>query len=475
MSDDTLNQTTKDINSTSYMDSVQQKQVQDATQVFSRDHFLEVFKSFQRDLFREALSENIITESLTQWKKGLLDKTHDILSLYSIQTLRYRAPTDIKKSLKLYYQAVNRLGISSLYILRKEGGIVTITIGSFKTLSQHSPSEVKYFNDNTNVLPLILPGFLPGTTCTPIHSAQIPDFDEIQNTYTHRRIVYGVPGEQKQPSPGQESREGNSQQEHDFGIERVIDAVDKDFMIVGFSTPVSNAEITQNQAIFAAAAEFFHLISKQTEQISHSIAKGFNVSINSMDGTKKTDPGTSETKNYGDAIGTSLKKMVRRWWGTEGWFRGEGTSNEEGKGETARKSETVNKPGESHNHQEGKSVGKSKTNTEQHGITIERTNELARQAEELISKQMKRFEKGLASGMWRHSTQVIAKESLTADRVANILCGYLGGDDVTVAQVKSVPISDELAPDIPILKFGMDNIQCLPDNPFGLIILAIQH
>ena len=431
---------------------------------FSRDQFLEIFEGFQKDLYREGITESLISAAITsQLSKNALQKNGSVDQYcFQIKTLRFRTPEDISNALRLYYQSANRLRIPLLYVLSKENGIVTLRLGSLQSISESHKAEKTFFKETAKILPSVLPGFLPGTDCVVLEDNSLQD-SEVSKNYMHRRVIFGVPSEKKSQQPSQSSSDTengpNEKKTLEFGIERVLDAVDDDFMIIGLSTPVPNKEINRNQAIFAAAMEFFHLLAKQTEQISHSLSSSTNWGQNESDTDTVNEKGTSTTYNYGDAVGTSLKKMFKRWWGKEGWFRGEDMP-------TARKTVTVNQPGNSHGHQTGRNWGGSESETEQKGVTVERTNELARQTEALLSRQMKRFEKGLAGGMWRHSTQVIAKKSITAERVANILCGYWGGNDITLAQVRSVKVSDDLTPRLPVFNFGMEDLNCI-DSPLG--------
>lgn len=429
--------------------------------MLDRAQFLEVYSSFQRDLFREHLSEAVVAKAIPNALDFFKNKDA-LLSLYNIRTLRYRKLGDINNALKLYYQAANRLGVPLVYVLKKEAGEVSIFLGGLKAITAGMNSEKMRFEKTAQILPSILPGFLPGADCSVFSKENISAFvDNSKKSYNHRRLIYGVPGERKpQAKQPQQGDEKSSQPDNaDFGIERVIDAISNDFMIIGYSEPVSNNEINRNQAIFAASMEFFHLLAKQTEQISESFATGRNWGTTKSIGITNAEKSISTTEHYGDAIGTSIKKMWNRWWGEKDWFRGENSP-------TSRIDKTINEPGKSIQEQTGENQGGSETATSQKGISFERINELARQTEAMISKQMKRLEKGLASGMWRHTTQVVAKDSITADRVANVLCGYWGGDDITLAQVRTTKISDDLINTLPLFKFGMLQLNCI-DTPLG--------
>lgn len=427
--------------------------------VLNRDQFLELYTKFQNDLYREELSEAGLSSVLG---KDFDNDTSSVVltTLYKISNIRYRDTSDITNALRLYYQAANRFSFPIVYLLKKEQGCVSLYLGCYYEANSKD-MEAKY-TSVARVLPTVLPGFLPGTECGPIISGENADksveldLGSLRQTYKYRRIVLGVPGEQ-QPRKSQNTDQSQKNQEDDskinnqFGIERVLDAVNEDFMIIGYSEPVSNENIIQNQAIFSAAHDLFHLLAKHSEQISKSYSEGENWSKGHTEGITQTDEGESETISYGENIGNSLGKMWHRWWHG---------------GEYSRRQKTVNKPGDAHNEQDSTSEGGNKNFTEGKNASFERTNELARQAEEILSRQMKRLEKGLASGMWRHTTQVMANQSLTAERVANLLCGYWGGNDLTLAQVRSVKISDDYAPTLPLFKILPSGTVIL-DSPFG--------
>ncbi|MBE6388469.1 MAG: hypothetical protein E7043_10275 [Lentisphaerae bacterium] len=423
----------------------------------SRENFLEMYNRFQEDLFREYMTENELTVGI---EKALKQQRTDnsLFSFYTISTIRFREHKDIANALKLYYQAASRLSVPLIYILKKEKGKVSVTFGCISATEKNE--DKKRFEETAKILPTILPGFLPGVECSIKQQDDITSVvEQIKKDYKHRRVVFGVPGERsgQEPNAQQRSSENNRNMTQELGIERVLDSVNADFIIVGYSEPISNEALRENQAIFSAAHDLFHYMSKQTENLSHSVAIGDSEGGNSSISNTKNEEGISISKHYGDSVGRSLKKMWKRWWGSEGWFRGEG-------GETSRYDETKNKPGDSHTEQEGKNWNHSKTETDQSGITVERTNELARQTEVLLSRQMKRLEKGLASGMWRHTTQVASNQSIIAERVANILCGYWGGDEATIAQVRTVKIADKFMPKLPLFQFGMLPINCI-ENP----------
>lgn len=422
----------------------------------SHEQFLDVYNNFQHDLFREGIGETEVAAAIRTWGTGSVlnySQTRKQYSLFSIETLRYRKPDDIVKALKLYFQAAHQLEIPLLYVLMKESGKVSITFGALTSIRPEEKDAEIRFREISEVLPAILPGVLPGTVCTQLDDIATESFIEKSKKFPHRRVIFGIPGEknhdEKTPVPNQP--EANAVVNAEFGIERVVDSVDDDFMIIGYSEPVSNAEINENQAIFATALEFFHLLSKYTEQISHSTTAGQNWNFSKGDSVTQTDSGTSETHTFGDNIKTSLGKMLKRW------CHG---------GETARWTVTTNKPGDAHSHNTGYSEGGSSSETDQNSISLEHVNELARQTETQISRQMKRLEKGLASGMWRHSLQIAARKNMTSKRVADILCGYLNGGDKTVAQVRNAKIPDELIANLPVFDFNLFSEKCV-DTALG--------
>ena len=104
---------------------------------FSRDQFLDIYKSFQRDLYREDISEGVVSDIIKKvFAHSSLCKKQDLYSLFKVTTLRFRQPEDISNALKLYYQAVNRLGIPLLYVMKKEDGIVSLSLGIIKSIPQ---------------------------------------------------------------------------------------------------------------------------------------------------------------------------------------------------------------------------------------------------------------------------------------------------------------------------------------------------
>lgn len=414
------------------------------------------FKKFRRDLYREDLTQKALADVLRQIRinDGCLGDVP--LTQFSVKTIRYRKDGDVERALRMFYQSANRLKNPIFYVLKKESGRVTLNIGAA------NPEATSYdlrtaFKENAGSMSDILLGFLPGTECCDVAAQKLLSAEE----YVHRRVVVGVPGSRSNDKDGKnKQKEDEEQSSEGFGIERVVDSVEDDFIIVGISVPVENSVVDESKIIFSAAHDFFQVLTKHTEQMSTSVAKA--ESWNHQDGTsiQESDAGESTTSHCGDAVGTSLKKMWKRWWGSEGWFRGEDSP-------TARKEVTLNKPGDVHGKNQADSIGGSNTETSQRGVTLERTNELAKLTTELITKQLKRFEKGLASGMWRHTTQVLAKKNLTANRVADILCGYWGGDDVAVSQVRSVRVPDEHDSTLPVLDLGIRQISCL-DSALGL-------
>ena len=424
----------------------------------SRDVFLESFRKFQSDLYREDLSPEKLEKTLCniRTQNGLLGNVP--VSQFLITMVRYRKEGDIERALKLFYQSANRLKMPLLYVLKKESGVVTLSLG---VVNPNASAEDKraVFKDNAESMPDILLGFLPGTECVEVTASELLTSTKVGN-YTHRRVVIGVPGKRADATDKARKHDQEEQPSEGFGIERVVDSVEDDFIVVGVSDPVENSTVNESQAIFSAAHDFFQVLAKHTEQVSESIAQGENWQIQDGTSHQESKEGKSETLHHGDAVGTSLKKMVKRWWGSEGWFRGEDLP-------TARKEVTNNKPGDVNSTSHSEMKGGSNTKTEQRGVTLERTNELAKLTAELIEKQLKRFERGLASGMWRHSTQVLAKKSLTANRVADILCGYLGGDDVAVSQVRSIRLPDEPQNSLPVLDLGLRQIPCV-DSALGV-------
>lgn len=429
-----------------------------ASQVnLSRDVFLASFRNFQKDLYREELTPQKVKSALREigLKSDLLGDVP--VAQFLVTTIRYRKEGDIERALKLFYQSANRLKLPILYVLKKETGTVSLSLGVVNPNASTPESEV-VFKENAESMPNILLGFLPGTEYKSADASEPLTATKI-GAYTHRRVIIGVPGKRSDANEKAKKQPQEEQPSEGFGIERVVDSVEDDFIVVGVSAPVDNAVVNESQAVFSAAHDFFQVLAKHTEQVSKSVADATNWSEQIGSSIMEHGEGTSSTLNYGDAVGTSLKKMWKRWWGSEEWFRGED-------GQTSRKTKTINKPGADKGRNESTSKGGSLTETDQRGVTIEKTNELAKLTAELIEKQLKRFERGLASGMWRHSTQVLAKKSLTANRVADILCGYLGGDDVAVSQMRSIRLPDEQQSSLPVLDLGLRQIPCV-DSALG--------
>lgn len=418
----------------------------------SRDMFLASFRNFQSDLYREDLTPQKVEAALREIriKSDLLGNVP--VSQFQVTTVRYRKDGDIERALKLFYQSANRLKLPVLYVLKKEACVVTLSLG---VVNPNATTEDKkaVFSDNAGSMPNVLLGFLPGTECKPVATSELLTATKVGN-YTHRRVVIGVPGKRTDANEKSKKQNQEEQPSEGFGIERVVDSVEDDFILVGISVPVENAVVNESQAVFSAAHDFFQILAKHTEQVSKSFAESENWSYQKGSSRQNSEEGTNTTLHYGDAVGTSLKKMLKRWWGSEGWFRGEDQP-------TSRKEVSISKPGAVNGTNEAHTKGGAITKTDQRGVTIERTNELAKLTAELIEKQLKRFERGLASGMWRHSTQVLAKKSLTANRVADILCGYLGGDDVAVSQMRSIRLPDEHQNSLPVLDLGLRQISCV--------------
>lgn len=147
--------------------SVHQERGKDVLPSFTRDQFLEIFKGFQRDLFREGITENLISKAIEEQ----LSQNEDFGNrstdqyCYQIKTLRFRNSEDISNALRLYYQSANRLLIPLLYVLSKENGIVTLRLGSLKSIADTQKADKTFFKETAKILPSVLPGFLPGTDC----------------------------------------------------------------------------------------------------------------------------------------------------------------------------------------------------------------------------------------------------------------------------------------------------------------------
>lgn len=422
----------------------------------SRDQFLAVFRRFQRDLYREDLTPEVLKEALENAPTDADAEKVLCPSLFPVTTVRYRRDGDVERALRLYYQAANRLQTPVVYVLKKKSGIASLRMGIVDRAE--AVEDRLSLVENANKMPGILLGFLPGTECgEPVADAQFAERE--LDGFLHRRAVIGVPRTRDAKDGKADRKDSGEKPVEGFGIERVLDSVEDDFVIVGISTPVDNAVLNENMAVFSAAHDFFQTLAKHTEQFSKSDGTTRTWGHQKGKGEQISDEGLSESLQYGDAIGTSVKKMVKRWWGSKGWFRGESRP-------TSRKTVTKNKPGAVHSTNVMDSQGGSESATNQRGVTLERTNELAKLAAELIANQLKRLEKGLSSGMWRHTTQVLAKTDLAADRVSDILCGYLGGDEATVAQVRSICLPDERESLLPVLSTGLARFDCL-DSALG--------
>lgn len=421
----------------------------DAEVNFSRDIFEAAFRGFQNDLYREKLTPQVVDAALRDIRTKDDPFGNVSVSQFLVTTVRYRKEGDIERALNLFYQSANRLKMPLLYVLKKEAGTTTLSFGVVSP-NAASPEDVAEFGEYARAMPSVFSGFLPGSECA------VTAVDEFLNStnprsYVHKRVIVGVPSNRRDDNNKQKKNDREDASSGGFGIERVIDSVEDDFIMVGISVPVENRVINEGRAIFSAAHDYFHVLSKHTEQISEALAQGKSIAL--ADGKTITvhEPGTSVTGHYGDAIGTSFAKMLHRW------IRG---------GMTSRKEITRNQPGPDHGKSETITINFTETDTKQRGITVERTNELAKLTAELIEKQAKRYEHGLASGMWRHTTQVLAKKSLTATRVADIICGYLSGDDVAVSQVRSVRLPEDRAHSLSVLDLGLRKIQCL-DTALG--------
>ena len=415
-------------------------------------------QSFQSDLFRSGLSVEMVRAALNTIPKDtnrVLEDTSGNIGIFWISEIRFRVPKDIGRALVEYYKVCHRLQIPLVYILAKESGRVSLYMGSIR--KNRGEEEWIEFASRTTGLSGLLPGFIPGTKSTEFDNAfSLARLRGMDEEFRHRRIIIGIPGEPSKPMASDATGQDNQQSNKDaqtFGIERILDAIPEDFVIVGYSEPIATEEIQEDQVIFSEAHDIFHVCSKVTKQLSKAVQDGTNISIADGVSETKNDPSYGTTVFKTDkGVGGAIITMLRRW------FKG---------GEYVRRQENINQPGTAHTHQRSQHQGKSHAETLQGGITIEQTTELARLAERHIDRQLKRLETGLACGMWRHTTQVGARSGIVATKIAEILCGHLNGVESTVSQTRFVSLPDESTHSVSMFDLGRWNLNCDPGNPLG--------
>ena len=415
-------------------------------------------QNFQADLFRSELNVEMVRSALNAISKDtnrVLEETGGNLGIFWITEIRFRTPKDIRQALVEYYKVCHRLQIPLVYILVKESGQTSLYMGSIR--KNRGEEERVEFASRTTGLSELLPGFLPGTKSMEFDNAfSLARLRGMDEEFRHRRVILGTPGEPSKPMASDATSQGNQQSNKDeraFGVERILDAVPEDFVIVGYSEPIPTEEIQEDQAIFSEAHDLFHICSKVTKQLSKAVQDGINISISDGISDTTSDPSHGTTVSSADkGLGGAFIAMAKRW--VSG-------------GEYVRIQKTTNQPGTSHTHQRNETEGKSHAETIQGGITIEQTNELARLAERHIARQLKRLETGLACGMWRHTTQVAARSGIVATKIAEILCGHLNGVESIVSQPRFVSLPDESTHSVSMFDLGRWNLICDPGNPLG--------
>lgn len=442
--------------------------VKNKSNLFGREilpsHLFDIYKNFKIDLFRdeekslpkEGINENTFYVSPYDEVKSLCQKLH----LIKVEAIRYREQNEISKAIQHFYRTCHKLTygnfrhdqrpIHILYILEKKSGIINLYLGCILEQTAGDREDVIKTFDS------ILPGILPGCTITPIEgpnekekTKEHSDLEMILSgyiNYDHRCVLYGIPTLTKKKTQRNDYTEKNddSVSSYEWGIERVLDAVNKDFSIVCYSKPVEGVKVEETRAIFNNAIDFFHRVSKLTVQHSEneSITKGNHTSKNT---------GTTEGITYGDNITSSLLKMFKRW------YKG---------GEMS----TVNNTTTS-GQNEGTSTQKTRGNSDSY--TEERINSLAQATEQQLKLYDKRFEKGISNGMWEHSIQVVSENAQVASHVSKLLASYLMGDEQPISKINIIETEPDHCSEknnkLPLFELcNCDKIRNLfADNPFG--------
>lgn len=427
--------------------------------VMSVDDFAALVFQFQKDLFRSEL--NVIRKNNYLNKDEMLigNKHYEDLrnlSMFRISSIRYRKPEDIRQALKVFYSSAHHFNFPLVYLLRKSKGEVSLYLGcrlkSNLGFTSKVESEIR-FGVFRKILGKVLPGYLPGVQMEAESEKEISDvLTDVSEKMSRRHLIIGVPAERDNKNNEGASSTSKEQQGQTppalFGIERVIDAIKDDFAIVGYSEPLTGGDVDDNRKLCAGMHDFFHLMVKCTEQVSQAIQEGVNIGVGTSSGVTISDEGTSTTTSYSPSIKKSLGMMFTRWW------KG---------GEHARVQNTINKPGDTNSEQITKNAGINFGKTDTRSISTEKTNELARYTESILTQYLKRLDKGLGIGMWRNVTQVMAADNLTAQRVSDVLTGFLSGESSSISPVKSVIVHDEAV--LPF--FDLTEICKDTGNPFG--------
>ena len=209
--------------------------------------------------------------------------------------------------------------------------------------------------------------------------------NNLRQTYKYRRIVWS-PGEQQPAMVSQGTSKRTRNDSHgnlQFGIERVLDAVDEDFMLISYWTRLKREYPPKPSDIFGSS-RFVPFAGKALSKFQNPI-RGHKLD-------KKRNPGDNwHRRNFRDNY---------IWWQCRKVFN-ENVSSLVSWRRVFSPFGDVNKPGDGSTEQVSAaeaqvSGGKNASLSELTSLPVRQKN---------CSRQLKRLEKGLPR-MWRHTTQI---------------------------------------------------------------------
>lgn len=381
-------------------------------------------------------------------------------SFFQVYAVRHRKPEDISRSMQIFYSAACRFRFPLLYILEKKDGNTNLFFG-LRNVGEKDDNSETQFEEAFGSLMDSLPGFTPGCEVGPI----APDnrralLDRVQQNLRSHRIIMGVPGVKRQF----EDKKNETDKATPFGLERLIDSAGDNYILLLYAEPVFYEDVLDTQKRVASIHDVVHLMVKHTQQESSSTQEGTSLTKNISRTINSTrTEGTSEGENV-NVTTTHLGRRIL--FGLKNTLLGEDEPGFIGKVETlagidsSRRSLKAKvdsrRPGESSRLQRSKqnTIQDSRGEAEQQGTaeavsasvtsgktySIERTNELARFSEELLTRMIKRLDAGHGVGMWRTSAHVYAPNPTAADRVFHALVGLFSTSESGVSPMRKLDV-----------------------------------
>jgi len=379
------------------------------------------------------------------------------LRLGFFKCVRFRKPFDIRLGMLDFLDTVNLFNFPFIFAVNAQGGEYRVLFG----LWDNATHDHSLLHDAFETVFDSIRGFFPGCEIGRIQSSSnnLEDPADLQSNspdtkegwwsslqdLTYRRAITGLPAD-KLPTEAKNKNEST-----EFGLEELTDAAPDRFALVVYASPRSQKDRADLIDMITKVHDRFHPLLKVSAQKSETENVGFTANWNE---SRAEQEGVSSGTSDGKSVNVKPTGIIERTIQNINFVL---------KGGTAPQIQETSNITEQHSssltHNVGTGGAANIGESQSRSMTLERTSKKAAHLEDMLNRLHKRLTAG--NGLWRCFTEVYADSDTSADKIAQLMCGMLSGEESRLDPLRYIKLPAT------VNHLNYKTVLTCPDHPMG--------